>query len=310
MLIATEELRPNNRLDDAGVKRAIKAARAMISGIEQEELLAIRDPDFFWSYRVYQGQHELSAIRAELEARFLAEDNDENIARRCQLRPKGINAYRELFFDVQDRLECSACILHVIIGMALHRGFREQDINIVWKYYGYTYGVQVLEALISQTLNKPVKNLANADIQALLQKDCEMNLLRKSALASRTLKVNDFTAIDILNIANKAKEIDKLSGGGGSQSGAVNAAELTNMLQSIQFAIGDYAQDPIDVEVITRYDQSSSELTTQQLMAAVTHALPDDLKNPPELNYPEPGKHDSSEHGSQESDNAGSGSNN
>jgi len=283
-LLANDEL-TNSKLDDRDVKRAARAIRILLQTPENEGTLAFRDPDLYWSYRIYQGQHEFIAIRAELEARILAGDTDENIGKKCHLSPGGLRAYRELFFDVADRLECSACILHVIIGTALYRGYREQDINVFWKYYGYTYGVPVLEALITQVIT-PERAESSDDVARILQADCDSNILRKAAAASRTIRVNDFNAIDILNLVQKAKEIDKLAGGSGPNVG-VDTAGLERILESVRFAIGEYAQDTIDVEVINRYDQSSSELTTQQLMAAATNNLPNNLETPPNLSYPE-----------------------
>ena len=276
-LLARNELQPS-RVDDRTVKRATKFLRSLDRSetAGDTQLLFNRDPALYWAHRLYQGQNEMYSLRAELEARILANDNPERMSTVTGLSEQAIQNYEQMFFDVRSRLKCSGFILHVIIGTALHRGFTERDYQILWKFYGYTYGPDVLEALITQRIP--------SDLQGTFRDDEISSILRKSVLAARTVPVNTFTQMDLLNVRSKFLEVDKAQPTGGTNS-AADMARIASVMETVVSAIGDFADDQGHSPIIREFDQSSSELTTVQLMQAAQGRLGNKLQ-PYNLTYP------------------------
>ena len=130
------------------VDQRIVAARAfqslLIDANETDlESLSAAAPGLFAAHSLYRRGPDL--VRFEVEARILAREPFDSIARKCCLTSRAIAAYEALFFNVLDRLDSTSYITHTVIGPKLHYGLKPSDIDVLWKFYGYHGGSHVLD---------------------------------------------------------------------------------------------------------------------------------------------------------------------
>jgi hypothetical protein len=92
---------------------------------------------------------------AELEARLLARQMDEEIAGRMGLSAAAVAAFHHVYFCVRPRLEAQFYILNVAIGEKLHTGLTEGDRGLILKLFGYQQGPIVLDLLLDYWANPP-----------------------------------------------------------------------------------------------------------------------------------------------------------
>lgn len=94
--------------------------------------------------------------RAELEARLLAGQSDEQIAPRCGLPAAAVSAYHDLFFDVRDDLEADGYIYGLIVGLEVDAKLSEQDEGVLLKLLGYAHGPAMIDAALRYFRDPPV----------------------------------------------------------------------------------------------------------------------------------------------------------
>ena len=109
------------------------------------EYMAEWMPGMFTAHSLYHGGPD--PVRFEVDARILAKEPFDSIAKKCHLSVPAITAYEALFFNVLDRLEATSYIAHTVIGPKLHEGLTPSDIDVLWKFYGYHGGSLVLDRL-------------------------------------------------------------------------------------------------------------------------------------------------------------------
>jgi hypothetical protein len=107
--------------------------------------------------------------RAIVEARLLARETDEEIARKSGISPEAVKYYEALFFSVRDRLNAHDWIIktiHSTAGQGLVYGkeaLNEQHRHTVYRLFGYFGGPLVIDATVSTLSPRP---------RPLNQEDC------------------------------------------------------------------------------------------------------------------------------------------
>ena len=91
--------------------------------------------------------------RWAVEARLLAGEPIDDIARKTALTPRAVATFEELFFNVRDRLENRGYLIHIAVG--LYPTPREPDPGLVWRLFGLLGGPVVLDALIDGDYGPP-----------------------------------------------------------------------------------------------------------------------------------------------------------
>jgi hypothetical protein len=136
-------------------------------------LLTRRHPAVAGAYRVFTAAGSLR--RAELEARLLAGQADEDIARRCCLTPEVVGAYHDFFYSVRPRLAAEIYILNIAIGPKAHYGLTAGDHEMLLKIFGYFEGGTAIDLLLDCFANPPVvpanlSLLSDAELESLQAK--------------------------------------------------------------------------------------------------------------------------------------------
>lgn len=138
----------SSKRDDGLTCQAVHFIRALNRCTTKRQLagLAERVPDF-------HGAHQVRASggmrRLELEARLLAKQPPEEIARRIGIRPAVIDTYRALFFDIADRIDALDYVVQQAIKQKDAFGRHDEIRAVFVRSVGYFGGPLVLESVLA-----------------------------------------------------------------------------------------------------------------------------------------------------------------
>ena len=107
-------------------------------------------PDIGGAVAIHEGE---PTTRWAVEARLIAGEPIEAIARKTVLTPRAVATFEALFFNVSDRLENRGYLIH--FGVGLYPTPREPDPGLVWRLFGLLGGPVVLDALIDGDYGPP-----------------------------------------------------------------------------------------------------------------------------------------------------------
>ena len=279
------KLTPGRNRDDHWTRIAVKFRAAKDRCKTEADLYRLFDtwPDLAMAYELWDEEGfnigRSNAMRYEIEARLLAGESFESIAKRSGLSQNVLKYYERLFFNVTDRLDNKMYIFHVAIGDTLHRGMTDRDYAVIWKLYAYVRGSTMLDFLIS-TFNdwtKPTKG----QIETTLLEDHKLNMRRKAALASRMSSINQHTADRLIELHTKITEIEKAAGEA-SQDAIHNNIQV--MLNNLPMLVGQQPETPI----LGSTHQISDLRASEVLALSTNQADQVDLNELNEFKFPEP----------------------
>lgn len=130
----------SKKRDDAATGIAMRYLRELNQSRSESKQLRIkkRYSHVTEALFLYQSWHRQ---RLEMEARLLARQSDTAIALALKIPAPTVQAYRDLFFDIDDRLQASTYISQVVIGV--HPGRQPTDEQL-FKLQAYSHGPQVI----------------------------------------------------------------------------------------------------------------------------------------------------------------------
>jgi hypothetical protein len=151
--------------------------------------LAQSEPDAFNAIEIWAGPP--ATRRGEIEARVLANEPAESIAKRFAMRPEVVEQFEEWFFTVRPYLGAESFICHNVI-----KPFGELDDATIWKLAGYRGGSFVLDALIYGPTENPAPQSAD-EVAAFFDRDnvqsvhakCWVGILRTPADGKTGIKM-------------------------------------------------------------------------------------------------------------------------
>lgn len=186
--------------------RAIKKGKTETQWIS--EVFSVEGPiglDILDAYTIHR--QVTSPRAAEIDARLLARQSIGEIAERMVIPDGTIAAYEAMFFNVLDKLaqpNHESWVNGCVLGQAFHNGVTPRDWQLLWKIYGYYGGPFILETVIRKSGLVWANN--EAQVRHGLAADRMQMLMLKDALAARTLNINTFTEVPILEVALKDAE--------------------------------------------------------------------------------------------------------
>jgi hypothetical protein len=136
----------SRRRDDADTGRAAHYLRALARsrrGDPRADLLQ-RFPDIHAARQLREGG---GATQVVVQARLLARQTPDDIARLTGVPAQVIDAYEALFFHCRDRLDASDWVLVQAVGMRAGAGSEGPDPAVIFKWFAYQGGPVVLEAV-------------------------------------------------------------------------------------------------------------------------------------------------------------------
>lgn len=230
--------------------------------------LAEGEPAIFWAHdlRYSDGDdYGGSPFRSELEARLLAADQSRNIADRLNTTVAVVEAYERLFFNVIDRRANRGYLIHQVLGAQVHTGFQVQDYDLIWKLMALLGGPLAVDLMIDQSIGHAYPERPS-DLKHFVADVTQNDLRRQAMLALKTLRINNFNAMEVVDKFLKLVEIERTTGGAGGLAGEALKQNVAAMMVSLPFAVGSRSAG-VDAPGLGQYDSRGVELRFEEVMA-------------------------------------------
>lgn len=243
-------------------KREYETARTVMA----KEVVAAKYPEIFWAHYIWS---ENGILKSSIEAHILARETNFEIGFRLGASPPVVEAYEQLFFNVRDKLQHRKYILHCVMGSAVQRGISEREHDLLWKLYAYNLGPHVLDMLEDKFASSAWCGTPEA-VGAAIQDDAISTLKTKAAIAAKTVPVNQYTQLPLLDQFTKFIEIERNTDSQGKAQDQI-LENIQAMMVALPFNIG--GRDPrnkgqVDRGLLQEYDAGSVELTYEETMRA------------------------------------------
>ncbi len=259
------------RRDDPWICQAARFKRDHDNCREDMDWYTLADkyPDMTWAYDIAfnDNQGVGNPLRSEVEARILAREPFERIARRASTSPGVIEAFEAVFFHVTDRLDDEAFVIHQVLGPGIYQGFRADDYDLVWKLFGYRCGPVVLDVLVG-VVGPAGRPEGPDEVRAALADLTRDGLRRQALLAVTTLRLNGFTAVEVVDKFLKQTELDRQAqGGGAGEVGEGLLANVSAMMTSLGSAFTVGRRPDNDPSPLAPFDGLKAELRANEMIA-------------------------------------------
>jgi hypothetical protein len=246
-LLADPEARIS-RWDDDDVKIFYKfLARFRRAEARHRGALARPFPDVYQAYVIRT--HPDATVRNVIEARILARQSDEEIAKLNRTTPGAVALYHRLFFDVRPNLDARDWVLRSVLGPIAEAGIRYST-DFCQKLFAYFGGPIALNFLLNAGFedDSPLRN--GEDVERYI------NHRTRSALAKRTIveavcgtHINSYNVMglfqvhaQLLSVEIQRRQVDDAAG---KSKDAFNYAELIGELASrLPFSVGRVRAKP------------------------------------------------------------------
>jgi hypothetical protein len=279
---------PSGRKDswrgNSWIRQAHRFRHALAeAGTYQDQLeVIIKYPAIYYAHWIFeQGTTNNRSIRWAIEARILARQSNEEIARKNGCSPDAIEAYESLYFNVRDRLNYRDFVLNSVLGQAAVCGIQPSDQGLLWKLVGYLAGPYVLDAMISHFPN-PLWAYRQEDVPAFFQ-DAAINILKKkTAIAAMTVPVENHSHMHLIEAFVKYVEIERTTDSMGKAQDQIQE-NLQGLLESLPFTAVGIA----DAKRLQHYDTGAAELRTDELLITAIGGEIPGIERLQELRFPE-----------------------
>jgi len=221
-------------------------------------------PVLYRAFSVYSDRGGVT--RSALEARLLADEPPEAIARKCATEAAVVRAYEILYYDVRGRLKSPDYIFNQAIGPRLRDGTAAWNYDLVWKVFGYLGGALVLDELMD-TCRSGLRPANAREVVAYLSEDARRAVRLQMAVAARVVWAGDRAMAAALVRAYAQKR----SGEGEEEmtSDALLLRGIDAMLREIQWGAGADAGTKLPAPLAVQ-DQAPAELRDNEVQLLAT----------------------------------------
>lgn len=253
----------------AWITQAVRFQRALVDAMEDIQLvrLAKKFPDLYWAYWLhkYGAAHQ----RDSIEALILSRCTDFEIGFRHGTAPKVVEAYEAVFYNVRDRLQHPAYILHHAMARELYHG--QATWGTLVKLYGYFLGPHVAQAVESRFAN-PTWCDSPDRVNDALQDDAIATLKLKAAIAAKTIPVDGYTQKALLEQFTKFIEVERLTDSAGSAQEQL-MGNIDKLLSTLPISVGGVVPTPTGQVrpprgYLSQFDETAAELRYEEVFVA------------------------------------------
>lgn len=226
--------------------------------------LARVDGDLFWAHSLWADEKQ--PTRWAIEARILAGETNEEIAKKIGCEVGVIDAYESVFFNVREKLANTEYIVNVVMADSVTKGLTERQYDLLWKMFGYTGGSHVLDAMITRfsAIERPKKP---EDVSEFFQNSAINSMRHKAAVAALTVPINSHTQLALLDAYVKYVEIERTTENATkAQVGIVQ--NIGAMMQALPFKLGTKLDSEGDK--MLPFDNGAAELNSSELIVVAT----------------------------------------
>lgn len=291
-----------SRRDDAYIRAGHKFNRALGNREEESERRELfwDTPGLFYAWQIFDKHTEDATGGQIIQARLLARQSNEEIAKAMSTIPETIEWYEAMFFNVSDRLDNRDWITAQILLPAILRNqqvrvsddsadpprFRDPVIARPFldgslKMFAYFGGPYLVDLMI--TGFQQGKPLASPDgIAAWLDGHWATTIRRRSAQAALEFNVNNFNVTELFTIHTRIIEIDRSQESADSQQ-SNHERHVKAMLDEIPWAVGQKGADQFKGSLLGRLDDMHGELRDDEVLKITSGQPVEGLKD----NFPD-----------------------
>jgi len=164
-------------------------------------------PGIYYAWQLYRRNDQDD--RWNVEARLLAGQSLDVIAKRQKCKLEVIFWFEKLFFNVSDKLEHRDYIVNRVLGPAVHRGISERDFDLLLKLFALVGGPLVVDVIMENNsrIGKYMQEYHHAD--AYFSELAASVHRRKAATAAYCIPVNLQTQMALMDGHTKLLELEK-----------------------------------------------------------------------------------------------------
>lgn len=250
------------------IRRALKLKRhisnARLSADIEDYHMILRDPAMYWAHDIWL--EDKKPTRWAIEARVIAGESNEAIAKKVGTEVDVIEAYVDTFFDVREKLVNQDYVINVILGDAVTRGLTERHYDLLWKMVAYQGGTHALNAVMSRFIETDRPKSAE-DVANFFQESAINSVKYKAALATMTVPINTHTQLELINSFVKYVEVERTTENATKAQLSI-VENIGAMLRAMPLQIGTKLESRVNK--IEPYDNSAAELRGDEIIVAAS----------------------------------------
>ncbi|MEK6233616.1 MAG: hypothetical protein N2C14_02805, partial [Planctomycetales bacterium] len=208
--------------------------------------------------------NSLRKTRNGIEARILAGQNDQEIAKVVGVTPETVHWYEACYFDVRGRLRHKDWVVSCVIG-PIDQNMGPDSEDKLLKLFGYFAGSKAVDFIAWGGFKGGIPKIASEEeLSAWMDANWAETLKMRSAMAAKTFEVNKYNVFELMMTHARIKEIEKSDDTVlGKQTR--QEANIAAMLQELPWAVGGKPHEDYR-EVLLDFDQADAELNDQELL--------------------------------------------
>ena len=299
----------------------VKGARRFIiryrnaTDAQAHEKLAAENPGLYFAWQIYENRNEPDGFCMPilLEARLLADMEDEAIAAELETLPEVVEWYEAIFFHVRDRLKAHDWIVdHVLRPSLLRAGEAAMATQIVsgnkparrslrdiplselteafmpasLKFFAYYGGPHVLNQAITG-FRRGNRASTAADIGNWFDEYFQLDSRRRASAAMNVFQIGPENVMQLFALNVKLIEIDRNTDSAENKQDQYHRT-LAAFMKEIPWAIGRDGRKLVADSPIAIYDDSAVELRDAELQTLSAGEKPDTIEGVELLRLPPP----------------------
>lgn len=286
------------RRDDNIVRTAKSFVLRRRNGDEQTiNKLLVECPGLFYAYDYYRRVQDDPEAAMYIQARLLARQSYEAIARELHVLPDSVKWYADLFFDVVPYLDNRDWITKQVIIPALRRSAHVQgdaNNNNVFKdtivarpimdgtlkMFAYFGGPHVADVMIHGLQSDMA--MERTDVGSWFNKVLASTLGKRSAQAAQTFQVTKYNVMQLFEAHTRLVELAQ-NADSKDQSKTSYERHVQSVIDDIPWATGADGDSLYGKTTVGKFDGMASELRDDELLLIASGRTADTVERP---NFP------------------------
>lgn len=270
--------------DDDFIRKARKfllAWRDAEDEAEKERLFWER-PGLYYAYQMREKVNVDPEAAMFIEARLLARQKFDVIAKNMSTIPETVQWYEALFFNVVDHLDARDWITkHVLMPaftkhpnnvIANHDGalpFKDSTVAFPFmdaslKLFGYFGGPQLVDFMLAGFQSgKPLTGMD--DLNNWLDANWSTTIRRRSAQAALSFEINKYNVLELFAIHTQIIQIER-SEESADQARTTTEKHIKAMIDEIPWMVGKKGAKALEGTELGKYDEYAAELRDEEVM--------------------------------------------
>jgi len=213
-----QENRKPSRMAEKPVVEAYRFLRRWNNATQADRFILRRDyPDLFAAYTMFANP---SSEKWIVEAGLLSEASDDDIGQFAGHRGSVVKLYGQLFYDVRDKRASKGYIANQVLIPAVQRGLDGRDFDFCFKSLAYFGGWKVFTEFISE-------GAMSDDTRHFFAENFMDQMMKLGYKASHRIELNNFTALKVLELCVKLRELEQ------TRSGPLTHSETWGIMEGL-----------------------------------------------------------------------------